>query len=344
MHLNLDELIRLCLQNYRRISKEIGPPDVLQTREFRKVAADIASGKEDLLSYLLYYFPLRMQEGISLIGECPTPPTRVLDLFARTGPFSLAALKCGASEVIMLDAEEQWVETGADIIGRLGYPVTKRVWSPGRHLPVEGQFDLIIAAYPPVPLKDEFIFKMLERLTPTGNLLLVGSSQAGPNKEFLERRDRLVQSGYGIQAPCVWKGDCVALKAGAPCYAQRAFEKPKLLKDLQRAANINLSSLKMSYLLVRPRPAGWPEVEPSYRVVSPPMDTLQGRRFYLCGTEGKKTLSSTLKEHPKASRAYEYLKRGELIAFENASINKTAIEIVEDTIIKVIAPIGKPLP
>lgn len=342
--MKLDELIPLLFHAYRRLSKESGPMDRLQTREFKMVADQVKAGKEELYAYLLYYFPLRYQEGLSLIGECATPPERVLDVGSRMGPFSLAALERGAREVVMLDHNIEWLEIGAEVIGRMGYPVTKRVWDQQKAPPVDGQFDLIILAYPTIPYKDEFIYKLIDRLTPNGQLLLVDSSQEGPNREMLERRDRLVKAGYPIQAPCVWKGECVALKSKAPCYAQREYRKAPILKDLQRSAGINLSSLKMSYLLIRRKEAGWPAVIPSDRVISPPFETVQGTRYYLCGTEGKKTLGSTLKVHPKASRAYEYLKRGELISIQNASINKNNLEIIEESIIKVVAPVGFPLP
>lgn len=268
--MKLDELMPLLMHFYRKDSREEGPPDRLQTREFRKIADEIAKGQENLYTSLLYYFPLRYQEGLSLMGELPDVPHRVLDLYSRLGPFSLAAATLGAREVIRLDPEEKFLDIGASVIGRMGYPVQGRLWADKSPIPVEGEFDLIIAAYPPHPLTDNFVFKMIERLTPTGQLLLVDSSQPGVNKEFLERRDRLVKAGYPVQAPCVWRGECPALKSAAPCYAQREFVKPTLLKDLQRAAGINLSSLKMSYLIIRKKEAGWPEVpEPCYRVISP---------------------------------------------------------------------------
>lgn len=343
--MKLDELLPLLFQAYRQLAKEPGAMDRLQTREFRTVAASVQAGKEhDPYAYLLYYFPVRYQEGLSLIGECATVPNRVLDVGSRMGPFALAALEKGASEVIMVDEDEKWLEIGAEIIGRMGYPVSTRIWNPERPIQVQGKFDLIICAYPQSPLKDEFVHYLVNMLTPNGQVLLVDSSQEGINREFLQRRDRLVKAGYPIQAPCVWQGECVALKAKAPCYAQRALVKAPILRDLQRAAGINLSSLKMSYLLVRRKDVSWPAVIPCSRVISPPMETVQGERYYLCGTEGRTTLGTTLKVHPKASRAYEYLKRGELIAIEGATVNKSALEIVESTIIKVVAPVGLPLP
>lgn len=342
--MHLTELLTLAVQAYRRLSKEEGPLDKLQTREFRKIVSELQEDKGALFPYLLYYMPLRYQEGLSLIGECPAVPHRVLDLYSRTGPFALAALERGAKEVVMLDEERSWLEVGSEIIGRLGYPVQTRVWQKGNRLPIEGEFDLIIAAYPTQSLEDKFIHALMSRLTPQGLLLLVASSQPGPNREFLERRDRLVSQGYPVQAPCVWRGSCVALKANAPCFAQREYEKPHILKELQRAAGINLSSLKMSYLLLRRPDAPWPEAPtPSYRVISPPIDTMQGKQYYLCGTDGRKTLSSRLETHPKASRAYEYLKRGELIQPLHPHVNKNALEIGEETILRVVAPIGKPI-
>lgn len=342
--MKLDELMPLVVQAYRRLAKEEGPLDKLQTREFRKIVDDLQKGNETLFTYLLYFMPVHYQEGLSLIKECPETPKRVLDLFSRTGPFALAALEIGAKEVMMLDGSNEWLEVGSGIIGRMGYPVQTRVWKGENRLPVDGNFDLIIAAYPTSPLKDDFILYLMSRLNPHGLLLLVDKSLPEFNRPFLERRDRLVKAGLCVQAPCVWKGECVALKSNAPCYAQREFEKPHIIKELQRGAGINLSSLKMSYLLLRRAESGWPEVaEPSYRVISPPIETMQGKHFYLCGTDGKKMLTSTLSAHPKASRAYEYLKRGELIAPILERRNKNTLEIVEDTIIKVIAPVGKPV-
>lgn len=340
--MKLDELVPLLFQAYRKLSKEEGTLDRLQTREFKKIAAQLKSGKEDLFTSLLYYMPLRYQEGLSLIGEVGESPERVLDVFADCGAFSLAALEKGCKEVVMLGDESSRLDLAASIIGRMGYPVTSRLWHNSRSLPVQGAFDLIIAAYPKEPLTDAFIFSLLDRLSPKGQLLLVDSSQEGINREFLERRDRLVKAGYPIQAPCVWQEECVALKSKAPCYAQRTLLKIPIIKDLQRAAGINLSSLKMSYLLVRSKESSWPKVPPSARVISPPMESALGERFYLCSTEGKQTLSSKLKVHPKASRAYEFLKRGELVTIENALVTKNNLEIEENSILKVIAPLGFP--
>src|SRR5438105_202792 len=105
---NLDELMPLVVGIYRKLSKEPGPLDRLQTREFRSIVSQLKKNHEghfqpeeplSLYAYLLYDFIVHYQEGLSLIGEVPFTPKRVLDVASGTLPFSLAALKTGAREV-----------------------------------------------------------------------------------------------------------------------------------------------------------------------------------------------------------------------------------------------------
>jgi hypothetical protein len=133
--------------------------------------------------------------------------------------------------------------------------------------------------------------------------------------------------------------------ANTPCYAQREMEKPYLIKELQRAAQINLSSLKMSYIIFRHPQAAWPETGEKrlYRVISPPFDSYQGTRYYLCGIDGKKNLGSHLSPPPKEARSFEYLRRGELISIEHPLEKPYSLDIIEGTILKVEAACGKPL-
>ena len=102
----------------------------------------------------------------------------------------------------------------------------------------------------------------------------------------------------------------------------------------------------MTYIIFRNPVAGWPDIgdKPLYRVISPPVDTFKGKRFYLCGTDGKKQLESHLSVHPIESRAFEYLRRGELISITNGLEKQNAIDIIETTTVKVQAACGKPIP
>jgi len=361
---------------WRRMLKLSGPADRLQTREFRDVVAlvkalqegswngqslagqDYFKNPQMLGAYLLYDWVLHYQQGLSLIGELPEAPGRVLDLCSGAAPFSFAALRHGAKEVIATDQNGAALQLGAEVCGRYGLPLSIRQWNSLKQpMPIEGKFDLIILGYCLEELfpssqkgwmeaQTNYLRTLLSRLTPHGHLLIVDSSLNESNRRVLMLRDVLVQNGIPVQAPCVWRGECPALKANSQCYAQRELEKPPLIKEIQRAASINLSSLKMSYLIVRTPAAGWPNIgdKPLYRVISPPLDTFSGKRFYLCGTDGKKQLGTHIETHPIESRAFEYLKRGELISIEGALEKQSALDIVQGTIVRVVAARGKPLP
>jgi SAM-dependent methyltransferase len=274
------------------------------------------------------------------------------------GAFSFAAHRLGAREVVALDRNSTALKLASEVSGRYGYPLTIRTHSLKQFpYPVEGKFDLIIIGYCLEELfpdtqkgwqeaQQGWIRNLLSLLSPQGKILFVEGSLTHSNHRLLALRDQLVKNGFPVQAPCVWKGDCVALQTKNLCYAQRDFEKPYLIKEIQRAAQINLSSLKMSYLIVRHPESGWPAMPdyPVHRIISPPVETHAGTRFHLCGTEGKKDLGSHLKEFLPENRAFAYLKRGELISLENALVNGQHFDIVLGTRVRVEAALNKPLP
>ncbi|MBS4168249.1 methyltransferase domain-containing protein [Parachlamydia sp. AcF125] len=373
---DLETLIPLLIGTWRRFHKIAGPSDRLQTREFRSVVEAIANLQEAfnagtpskkhyfeepklLGAYLLYQWVVHYQQALSLMGEFPTSLRRVLDLCSGPGPFAFAALKHGASEVFALDQNQTALQLAGEIAGRYGFPIQIRKWECPSSLPVSGEFDCIILGHCleelfPISIKGslekqhQFLDSLLNLLTPQGYLLIAASSFGESNNRILQIRDSMVKKRVPIQAPCVWQGECPALQtSNSPCYAQREFEKPYLIKELQRAAQINLSSLKMSYLILRSPQAAWPNLGTEhalYRIISPPVDSFQGKKYYLCGTGGKKSLSSRLTEHPAESRAFDFLRRGDLISVENAFEVKNSCEIVSGTSVKLKAPAGKPLP
>jgi SAM-dependent methyltransferase len=367
----LDEIMPILMGAWRRLHKEAGPSDKLQTREFRRVVEAVKTLQEDTLAgkdyfsdkellgaYLLYQWVVHYQQGLSILGEIPIEPRRVLDVCSGPGAFALAALKHGASEVTATDQNQAALQLGAEVCGRSGYALKIRPWNCLKSaVPIEGKFDLIILGHCLTELfpaseshwqvkQMEFLSQLMNRLTPRGYLVIVDSSYLEANRRILQLRDRMVEKGIPVQAPCVWRGECPALQAkNSPCYAQREFYKPFLIKEIQRSAGINLGSLKMSYIIFRNRDAGWPQLDDKkyYRVISPPVEAYHGTRFYLCGVDGKKNLGTNLTTIPRDARAFEYLKRGELISIENAHEHQNSLDIIEGTQLKVAAACGKPI-
>jgi|GEM_PF-854981 len=374
--LDLETIMPLLMGVWRRFQKQSGPKDALQTREFRSVVdcvkklikmqdsdenplpKDYFVDRNLLGAYLLYQFVINYQQGMSLIGELPTTPKRVLDVCSGPGAFAFAALRHGAEEVFATDQSTTALSLASEVCGRYGLSVTIRHWdclkSP---LPIDGKFDLITLGHSLEELfpntkkgwpddQYRFIKMLLERLTPQGYLMLVEDSFETANRRVLELRDRLVLEGVPVQAPCIWRGNCPSLKTQkSPCYAQRELNKPYLIREIQRGADIKLGSLKMTYMIFKNPESQWPELPEGnfYRIISPPVDVQQSKRFYICGTDGKKILESRLKELPEEARAFEYLRRGEAISIEGAEEKLNTFDVEENTKLKVIAACGKPL-
>jgi hypothetical protein len=101
----------------------------------------------------------------------------------------------------------------------------------------------------------------------------------------------------------------------------------------------------MTYVIFRAPQSDWPLLpsQSLYRVISPPVKSFRGNRYYLCGTDGKKNLGSHLNAHPPESRAFEYLKRGELISIKDPLEKNQAIDIIRGTHLSIEAACGKPL-
>ena len=139
---DLNEIMPILIGIWRRFRKEQGPEDHLQTREFKRVVEaikELQAGSKDgesligrdyftdpelLGAYLLYQWVIHYQEGLSLIGELPTTPRRVLDVCSGPAPFAFAALRHGASEVFATDWNKTALELGAEVCGRYGMPLT----------------------------------------------------------------------------------------------------------------------------------------------------------------------------------------------------------------------------
>lgn len=356
---DLDTIIPLLIQEWRKLRKLQGPLDRLQTREFRGVVEGIQQyqnstrDRKSFDAYMLYYWPLFYQEALSVIGELPQTPKRVLEISTDLAPMAFAALRHGAQEAFATGADLDILRLGAKICGQYGLSLSVRKWdSKKERCPIEGKFDLIILGHCLsdlcTNLQDQikYLQSLTKLLSEEGFLLLVDSSLPHVNEEYLRLRDALVKEGYPVQAPCVWKGKCPALEAKSQCYAQRELDKHPLISEFHRSAKINLGSLKMTYLIFRHPKSAYPEIPDKryYRIISPPFDSIRGRTFYLCGVDGKRKLSSQIEKLPKEARAFDYLKRGELISIEDVHENNTSLEIVEETKVLVEASLGKPLP
>lgn len=374
--LDIGELTPYLIQFWRKWMKIAGTKEQLQTREFRQVVElvcqlqsepadfeDPQVGRKLLGAYILYNWQIHYQQGLSILSEVSRAPRSVLDLCSGPAAFGLAAFSHGAEQVLCLDQSETALRAGAQLCGYRGFAPNWQVWQ-GPLQPLPNQtFDLIILGHSleelfPIRAMREsvdraghFLRAAAQRLRPGGHLLLVESSLPETNSWFLELRDNLVQLGFFVQAPCIWQGACPALASKAPCFAQRQMVKSPFLAEIQRAARINASSLKMSYLLLKAPGEPAPQLarsspdETFHRVISPPFDSHLGRRFYLCGEGGKKDLGCRLRDETDHRVAtFRSMQRGGLYRLQNAPERKGHIEVDANTRFSLASQPGRPIP
>lgn len=368
---DLDELMPILIGIWRRMFRLSGPETELQTREFRAFVGHVlalykldldeesfieAMKNRDLLgAYLLYFYPLKLQEAISLMSELPSHGQKALDISIVPSAYALSALKFGYTDVTSLGVSEEVLKATAEVVGRLGYPLNVRTTNIASLNPLKEKYDLITISYALFDLfpsdtkedcqkRKDLLINLIQSLTETGFLLIVESSLEKKNKRFLEMRNLLNACGFTIQAPCIYQGQCPALAYKNMCFAQRDVEKPYLINEANRSGKINMNSLKMSYLIIKSKRGAPLEVDKNlYRIISPPFDDSGKKAFYLCGKGGRKKIASELKEHSADTKPFEYLKRGEAIEIDLAKIQGNTFVLDHDSKLKVIAPLSKPL-
>lgn len=356
--------------------KVSGPKERLQTREFRAVVEltrqlqsapadfeDPKIGRESLGAYILYTWQIHYLQGLSILAELSQAPKSVLDLCSGPAPMAMAAFCHGAETALCLDHSETALRAGAQLCGYRGFATNWQVWQgPLQPLP-DQTFDLITLGHglgelfplgsmrESVEQAGHFLRAAAKQLRPGGHLLLVESSQAETNRWFLTLRDCLVQLGFAVQAPCIWQGRCPALISKAPCFAQRQMVKSPFIAQIQRAARINASSLKMSYLLLKgpgdppPQLARSAPDETYHRVISPSYESYLGRRHYLCGEGGQSDLGCRLTDRSDYRvETFRSMQRGGLYRLQGAQERNGHIEVDANTRFSLAAQPGRPIP
>jgi ribosomal protein RSM22 (predicted rRNA methylase) len=220
----------------------------------------------------------------------------------------------------------------------------------------EGQFDAITLGHVlnelgrgPAAISERA--SLLERaaaqLRPGGSLVVLEPALRDTSRELLHVRDLLVQHGFAVRAPCLWRGACPALVKGSDwCHAERTWSPPPLLAALAREAGLHKEALKMSYLVLAPRAEAWAEPPPGrlFRIVSEPLEGKGRQRYMGCGPEGRVGLALQEKHRAAANDVFFSLRRGDVVAVEGTEPRGNGLALVEGSSVRRVASAGQPFP
>jgi hypothetical protein len=206
------------------------------------------------------------------------------------------------------------------------------VWShslneiaPGREDRIGGRADLVS--------------RSAELLSPRGILILQEPALLATSRDLLAVRDLVLRPGnLKALAPCFTDAPCPALAKGPgeTCHMDFGWTPPPHVRALAARAGLDRDALKSTYVVLaradaefRPLPgaAGDP-----YRVVSESMLNKGGkRRFFVCGREGRFTLSAKPALVPDRARAFLSLARGDVVTFSGTEERENGRGIVQGT-------------
>jgi ribosomal protein RSM22 (predicted rRNA methylase) len=362
------------------------PPDALLPDELREVAAavtrlskgltrerELAGARylddERLLgAYLLFYWPVSYLQARGVLSELPGRPRAALDLGSGPGPVAFAAIDAGASEVVAADRSTRALATARELARLAGEGLGTRDWNPSRGHPLAEvasgrKPDLVTFGHVINELfqgadaperRAGLLEEALALVAPGGSVVVIEPALRDTSRALLRVRDLLVARGHAVRAPCFFRGPCPALLRETDwCHAERAIEPPPLVAQIGKAAGLRKESVKMSYLVLAPKPVlspveggeAWAEPPPGrvFRIVSEPLPSKGRLRYMACGPEGRLGLALQEKHVTERNRRFEKLLRGDVIAIAGAEPRGDGLALGPETEVRVIAPAGQPV-
>jgi hypothetical protein len=181
-------------------------------------------------------------------------------------------------------------------------------------------------------------------LAPGGSVVVVEPALRETSRALLAVRDRLVERGLTVRAPCLFRGPCPALSRESDwCHAERPIDPPPLVAAIGRAAGLRKEAVKMSYLVLAPPGEPWAPAPAGrvFRIVSEPLPSKGRLRYMACGPEGRKGLALQEKHVDAANRAFDGLLRGDVVAVEGAEPSGEGLKLGPGSSVRVIARAGE---
>ncbi|HKE15455.1 MAG TPA: small ribosomal subunit Rsm22 family protein [Kofleriaceae bacterium] len=288
--------------------------------------------------------------------SAPVParaPLRLLDLGAGAGAMTLgtaAHLAAGGRavdlSVVAIDRDRAALSLFAGAAGHLSLAVGGRIELEHRAELLRdarlepGGFDLVVAGGVMNELDEATRFALVERalaaLADGGALVIVEPALRETSRDLHRVRDRVLAAGLGhVFAPCTrTAAPCPALARERDwCHEDRPLALPPRASRLAQVTGLRDSGMKFSYLVLRraadPLVAS-PADRAALRIVSAPK-RLKGRRECIgCGDSGWVDLRLLSRRRSDANRAFERLRRGDVLVIDRAGLEDERRDLRED--------------
>ncbi|MBI2899290.1 MAG: methyltransferase domain-containing protein [Planctomycetes bacterium] len=265
-------------------------------------------------AYVEYYLPLNackvariLDEMARYAGPFLRGTLRVLDYGCGPGTAALAFRLWGgrASRLVLADVVEEALDEAEALLG----PTFERAAEAP-----PGPFDVIFASNVLVELGDAGRFEpLLERLDPRGYAVVVEPPTAECARRLMEWRDRLVERGWRVAAPCLGIARCpMRAMPDLWCHQDAGWSPPGWVNEIDDRIGRVHETLKYSYLVLTREGATLAEGA-DWRLVSN-LHRSKGRAWaHLCGHEGDLWKAQALTRDREELRDFFRCDRGDLL-------------------------------
>jgi SAM-dependent methyltransferase len=346
---------RLTPQEVKEVGAGVKQLSLGLTRERKLAGARYMDDPKLLGAYLLFYWPVSYAQAREALGELASRSRSVLDLGSGPAPMAFAALDAGAAEVTAADRSKPALALARALATEAGEALATREWDPLRKAPPpEGKYDLITLGHvlnelygtgdEAVKPRAALLEQALAQVKPGGSLVVLEPALRETSRLLLKVRDVMVEKGYAIRAPCLYRGACPALvKESDWCHAERSWPMPGVVEDIAKAAGLHKESLKMSYLVLAPAGEAWPEPRPErlFRIVSESLEGKGRQRFIGCGPEGRLGLAMQERHRTEKNERFFKLHRGDVVSVTNTEAKGDGLGLDDRSEVKVVAYAGQ---
>ena len=296
-----------------------------------------ARGSRALAARLSFFFPRDVPKvgaaarELLACGVLPRDWLRVLDFGAGLGASTWGLARALASTGARIKLDATLVDDDAQALGVARAIATRRAREEDVDVAIttgprpEGAYDVVLVGQSLGEITQEdngqvaLLEGLLQRsLAPSGALIVVEPALRERTRRLHRVRDRLLELGYTVFAPCLHEAPCPALADDdAWCHEDVRVDLPPRVAAVARAAGLRWQGLTFSYLVLRRdgEMLGKHAGAGAQRVVSLPIVTKGKRELYLCA-DGVRRKVARLDRHGQKNDAWTRAERGDVLAFD----------------------------
>lgn len=264
----------------------------------RGPSAELIAARDDVIAYGLSRLPATYAAISTVLAELRErapgfQPAQTLDAGAGPGTASWAAAAAwpGIASVTMMDRNRQFLDVAAELAKASGSEALAGArmleGSLGRAPPLEGEFDLVIAGYALTELSDDDLADAVDELWRCcrGALVLVDPGRPRDYVRLMQMRDRLIDAGAQVIAPCPHRHACPLVGPDWCHFSVRLARSRDHMR--MKGASLGYEDEKFSYLIVARLGIG--AAAPG-RVIGPPAVNKFSVTVRVCAPEGARDM------------------------------------------------------